>query len=220
MSKEREQLFKILMEKQGESIETLAKDLQVSPDFIRGIAAGNKNFSLNDDFVLLAGFGVSRCIVCSETDYMDEDYYGWRWAVNIELPSEMLRDYDLGPQYSREIRGHKKCYSKIDVWFRYEEGFHCIDCSSFRGEWVDGNEVVEGCSIMKQRELGHQGVMADDNMCNYFRPDSEVTEDHAEKWERVKTAIEARTQQGYRSLIAHLEKLRLLRKKQQPAQTG
>lgn len=214
MSNERSKLLVALLKEQSMTIDSLAAELKVSTDFIRGIAAGGDTFSLKDDFVLLNGLGESRCIICSNLEYMDERNYGWRWAVNIKIPDELLRGYVINNGFPREIRGHKKCLSTIDAWFRFKEGFICYDCSSFRGQWVDGDEVVEECSIMKQREVGHRGIMAGEYMCNYFQPDREVREKRVEKWEKIKPEIEARTQKGYQALIAHLEKLRFLRAKE------
>jgi len=227
MTKEREQLFKILMEKQGESIETLATNLEVSPDFIRGIAAGDSAFGAIDDFVLLRGLGKSRCIVCSQTDYMDREQYSSRRTVEIEIPDELLNDYERDSALPRKIRGHRKCMPEFDVYFRYKEDGYllCWACSSWSGAWATGNEVVEKCRRHDWSELGHRGVIGADAMCNFFSPNYEIRrdpehKDKLERWERIKPEIEARTQQGYQNLISHLEKLRLLRKKEQPAKTG
>ena len=227
MSKEREQLFKILMEKQGESIETLAKDLQVSADFVRGIAAGDGTFGVTNGFVLLRGLGQSRCIVCSKTDYMDRERYSSLSTVEIEIPQELLTDYERDSALPRKIRGHRKCMPSLDVYFRYkeEDSLICWACSSWSGGWATENEVVEKCDRHGWSELGHRGVIGAKDMCNFFHPNYEIRndpehKDKLDKWERIRPEIEARTQQGYQNLISHLEKLRLLRKKEQPAKTG
>lgn len=206
MTDQKAQLFQYLRENKGAELAQLAEGLGVSPDFILGMVESNGLYRIEGEFVTIAGLGTDRCIVCAE-DRMNEHN-----SVKVRLPQDSLDDRRL--KGISEIRGHRRCYTEIDIFFRYQEGLSCWDCSSWSGAWVDGNEVEERCSRLGVTYSGHQGVIGADRMCNFFSPDHNMKTDDdnqwkRDKWERIKPEIEQRTQAGYKNLVSLLEKARL-----------
>lgn len=209
MTDKKTELYQILKKQKGVSLVQLAKELSVSEDFVLGMIESNKLYLIKENIIALSGLGTDQCIVCSENGMDDHN------SIGIVLPKEFLNGYKLNGKLSLGIRGHKKCYSSIDVFFRCSCGLVCWDCSSWSGEWVAGDEVEEKCSKLKHHYTGHQGVIEREDICNFFSPrlyikKEDDSQENKNKWGKIKSEIEQRTLGGYKNLVVLLEKARLL----------
>jgi hypothetical protein len=198
-----------LKKEHGASLETMAKDINMSKDYIAGLIDSQiDKYSIVDGTIALKSLGNTLCVVCSES----KDPH----CVSIYLPKDLLTGKILDATLKEEIRGHEKCYESIGLVFREKNMLKCYDCSSFTGQWIDGDEVLEKCYKLHYEKSGHRGVLASDSMCNHFSPDNDLKTnpkfaEHKKCWEDIKPAIEQKTLQGYKNLIAILEKAKLLK---------
>jgi len=205
-----QQIMTYLKKNHGASLDALAKETQKSSEYIRGIVESDptKIYKIVGDTITLKGLGDNLCVVCGEAN----TYFG---SVPIRIPESILR----GRQTSiSKIKGHRKCYATIDVFFREDNILKCGDCSNSFGGWVDGDEVEEQCIKIDHKVTGHQGVLFGDPMCNYFSPDRHMCDkgnkEYDKKrglWNEIEQAIEQRTLKGYQNLIEILEKTKLIK---------
>ncbi len=174
---------------------------------------GKKDSSI--EMVTLKGFGTNRCIVCGEGNVSEYD------AMRIKIPKGILDIKGLAlkrPDHINEgILGHRKCYTSIDVFFRNKEGLTCWDCSSWSGEWIDGDEVLEKCYKWDYKEPGHRGVIGANPICNFFHPNYNMkTNDNyakeRETFNKINFSIALKTKKGLENLMGLLEKARLIEK--------
>lgn len=206
------QLYKYLKEHKISSALNLASELKTSADFVLGMIESDNDYrKIGKDIITFNGLGVERCVVCAEKGM---DHHN---SVEIRLPPELIRGKELDNSLLSGVRGHRKCYSTVDLFFRYEGGFICEDCSSWAGKFLDGSEAEEKCNRLEDKEVGHPGVMSKQYMCNHFTPRFELMnnlehQEDREAWEkRIKPVIEEKTNKGYASLISILEKCQLIK---------
>lgn len=200
----------------GASLENIAKEIGLSTDFVAGlIDAEEDKYRIIDKTISLNGLGSKLCVVCGES----QDYSGHN-TLPIMIPDLFLNgkklDSSLNNGLHTYVKGHRGCYTKIDVFFTENNMLHCIDCSSFHGDIIDIDEVKEYCYRLNYSEVGHKGVIASNPMCNYFSPDNDLKtnptfEKHKEFWNSIQPEIIQRKEKGYKNLVAILEKAKLLR---------
>jgi hypothetical protein len=203
------QMSALMKRQKAMPLEKLAKDLGVSQDFVLGIIDSSIIYKREKDLISLIGLGTERCIVCGENIGEYDNIF------KAKIPDELINGRKLDSSlYYGEIKGHRKCYSEIDVFFRYEDknsSLVCWDCNHWSGAWVDGDEVEEKCYVLNEHDVGHRGVIGRNKICNLFSPDSDMKPKDRKYWEKIKPEVQRRTQQGYKNLVAVLEKAYLIK---------
>jgi len=206
---------KYTKEQKGATITRLAEELSVSNDFILGMVEANGLYRTRNEIVTLAGLGVDRCIVCAGENM--PDYKSMKIQVSQDVFREIQKNRKLDDSISCTIKGHRECFKSIDVFFRTDNDLSCWYCSAWSGEWVDGDEVKEECSMLGDREAGHKGIIGAKKMCNYFGPNYDMRtkkDGHLERslafWEKINPELKQRTAEGYKKLVAILEHAQLI----------
>lgn len=198
----------VMKKEKALTLQDLAEKFQVSTDYILGLIDSDSAYYLEEDVVVLSGLGLDKCIICTEP--MDE----WD-SLSVEIPAEMMRGYRLKKHLKMGIRGHRKCYSTIDVFFRYKSGLRCIHCWYFdRPQQFPNGQVEEVCRRLHFRNIGDSGFVAFKPICNYFKPSYELTKlenaNESDTWKKIEPILKERTLRGYKILMAILEKVFLL----------
>lgn len=232
----REQLIHLMKQEKALSIDEIAKKLDKTSDFVKGMLESNRDYIVtnvgNVAVASISGLGDERCFFCADEGIKQDRYNQSTMSVYIsDIPKEVLENKNLFDSFIPRnvhingIRAHRKCYNSIDLFFRQKEDegmlkriednnkLTCLYCQSFSGEWIDNSEVEEKCNhpFIKEETTGHQGCLADRYACNLFSPDSEMRknpdfEKERVLWQQIKPQIEQRTMQGYKNLVALLEK--------------
>lgn len=194
----------------GVTLDDIAKNTGLSKDYISGLIDSQaKNYRFVDDIITIKGLGTQACVVCGENDER---------TISLKIPKGFLNEKNIDESIGSNIKGHEKCYESIGVFFRIANNIICYDCSKFHGEWIDGDAVKEGCYETGYEATGHKGCVASNSICNHFNPDSSlrgrINSDNSRKmdtWLTIEQDIAIKTSQGYKNLVAILEKAKLLR---------
>jgi|GEM_PF-5428029 len=208
-----------LKREHGASIEKLSGITEKESGYIRDLIEDKaEQYRIIDGVVSFNGLGTKLCIVCSK----DQDYK----SMPITIPEKILTVHKgvlgngmtLDESLKDGIKGHRGCYENIGLFFRETNILHCADCSHLHNRQVEGNKVLEKCDRLRYEETGHKGVIADNNMCNYFNPESalvkgKTSEDSKkmELWNKIRPSIAHKTLHGYDNLMEILEKTKLLK---------
>lgn len=202
----KQDLYELLKKEKAAQLGDMAKRLNVSKDFVLGLICGDANYAKQGDFVRLSLLGFDRCIVCAEYAPSNQD------SVNIELPIKFLDNIKLPNHLQRNgIRGHRECYSTVDVFFRYENGLLCDACSSMWAKQVDNDTVEEYCEVLGDTGSRWSRLIRTQKMCNFYSPRDELTKRDKQLWGSIQPEISKRTKKGYERLVALIEKAYLLR---------
>ncbi len=93
-----------------------------------------------------------------------------RDTVPISIPEKYLKPYKINmPFLAKQFYVDTKYATEKGLLFRFNsKELGCLNCGSFNGEWVDGDEVKETCYTLSEVEVGHQGVIANQEPCNFY----------------------------------------------------
>jgi hypothetical protein len=231
----REQFMHLMKEKGTLSLEEIANTLEKNSDYILGLSEGDNsyfNFLVDEKKIIsLKGIGSERCFFCGDESVKFDKYNQSTMGILLsDIPKELIlgmkQNYEIIPNdvSFKGVRGHKKCYNSIDLFFRLKkeddpikklndtEEIVCWDCSSWYGGWVDASEVEEKCSqkYIKEEQAGHQGCIGSRYACNFFSPCNDMKthpefERKRELWEKIKEETDKRTLQGYKNFVQLLK---------------
>jgi hypothetical protein len=93
-----------------------------------------------------------------------------RDTVPISIPEKYLKQYKINVSFlAKQFYVDTKYAKEKGLLFRFDsKELGCLNCSSFRGEWVDGDEVKETCSELSEVHVGHPGFIANQEPCNFY----------------------------------------------------
>ena len=207
-----EQIYSILKEEKAITAADLSKKLKKPKNYVLGVLEGVNKFILKESYITLPRLGSERCIVCGENNEFGKSIY-------MKIPPEFFKNikYIFGGDWlEKGVMGHENCYKTIGVFLRYPKlNISCYDCNSFKGGWVDGDEVIEECHKWNHSETGHKGVIASNPVCNFFSPDWDLKNNIKFKkqmaiWKNTNFLINQKTNKGFENLMSLLEKAKLI----------
>jgi hypothetical protein len=210
-------LERYLKQNHGITIEKASKEFDTKQEYIKSIVSMDDNkYQTIDGMISFKELGKDLCVICCE--HQDSN------SMTITLPEDILVNRTLDSRLEEGIKGHKVCYESTNLFFRIPGTNNvpkitaCINCSSFRGEPINEDEVLEKCYKLKFEEIGRQGVIADDPICNFFNPTinfkttlNPEEQQRRKAWEATQYGVWHKTNQGYKRLIEILLKTKLLR---------
>jgi hypothetical protein len=138
-----------------------------------------------------------------------------RDSVAVSIPEEHLKPYKVNmPFLKGQFFVDTKYATTLGLLFRFNsKELGCLNCSGFRGEWIDGDEVKETCYKLSEVHVGHPGFIAHRDPCNLYDVTSKFNlEDSAfhpklvEAFNNETKRLDLHPDSAYELLLKDLEK--------------
>ena len=210
----RPEMFRYIKEQRAVSVEEIAKTLRLKEYQVNDILHLSNIYERlkqsggqSKDLITIKGIGIERCVVCSGKN---DDH-----SVIMRVPSTYFTTFRPVKKLSEGVRGHRNCYSDIGLLFNVE-GLSCFTCDNWYTEFSDEEPVREGCHKFhtSKKVVGEPGSY---EACNFYSPDSAVKlsgfngyKISRGVWGKAQSQVTEKTQEGYKKLVAILEKARLV----------